>query len=251
MFPLVISLNHFRHPSRYQEPRLRRKTSLSAARGIKRVLGYGLLLFLIGSVALVGILRYLPASTSAFMLQEHIEDFATGKGYTAIDQRWVGGSEISKHAFTAVIAAEDQLFYRHNGFDVDAIAKAFDQHLRGGKLRGASTISQQVAKNLFLSPARNFVRKALETWFTLLIEALWNKSRILEMYLNIAEFGDHLYGIEAASRRYFGIPARQLTAGQAALLAATLPNPLLLKADQPSAYLYKRQNWILAQMRNL
>lgn len=199
---------------------------------------------------LVAILRYLPAPTSAFMLHRHIDDIVAGQGYKAIDQRWVGHAKISKHAFAAAIAAEDQLFYQHNGFDVDAIAKAFDSYSRGGKLRGASTISQQVAKNLFLSPARNFGRKALEIWFTVLIEALWSKSRILEMYLNIAEFGDHLFGIEAASRRYFGIPAKQLTAGQAALLAATLPNPIRFKADQPSAYLYKRQSWILRQMRN-
>lgn len=209
-----------------------------------------LLFFVVSSVMLVAILRYLPAPTSAFMLHRHIDDIVAGQGYKAIDHRWVGHAKISKHAFAAAIAAEDQLFYQHNGFDVDAIAKAFDSYSRGGKLRGASTISQQVAKNLFLSPARNFGRKALEIWFTVLIEALWSKSRILEMYLNIAEFGDHLFGIEAASRRYFGIPAKQLTAGQAALLAATLPNPIRFKADQPSAYLYKRQSWILRQMRN-
>jgi len=146
---------------------------------------------------------------------------------------------------------EDQLFYQHNGFDVEAITKAFRQYARGGKLRGASTISQQVAKNLFLSPAKNFGRKALEIWFTLLIESFWSKQRILEIYLNIAEFGDHLFGIEAASRRYFGVSAQQLSPGQAALLAATLPNPILLKADQPGAYLHKRQSWILGQMRAL
>lgn len=128
--------------------------------------------------------------------------------------------------------------------------QAFKVFSHGGKLRGASTISQQVAKNLFLNPSRSFIRKGLEIWFTLLIEIFWSKERILEIYLNIAEFGDHLFGIEAASRRYFGISARQLNAEQAALLAATLPNPLLLKAAQPSAYLQKRQNWILRQMRN-
>lgn len=182
------------------------------------------------------------------MLHRHIDDLVAGQGYRAIDQRWVGNANISKHAFAAVIASEDQLFYKHSGFDVDAIIKAFDLYRHGGKLRGASTISQQVAKNLFLSPSKNFGRKALEIWFTLLIEALWSKPRILEMYLNIAEFGDHLFGIEAASRRYFGIPAKQLSAEQAALLAATLPNPIRLKADRPTAYLYKRQHWILRQM---
>ncbi len=217
----------------------------------KRLLVYGFSIFLIGSVTLVGLLGYVPAPTSAFMLHRHLEDFVSGKGYRVIDQHWVNGSAISKNAYAAVIASEDQLFYRHNGFDPDAIGKALQRYLHGGKLHGASTISQQVAKNLFLSPARSFFRKGAEIWFTLLIEMFWSKARILEMYLNIAEFGDHLFGIDAASRRYFAIPARQLTKEQSALLAATLPNPLVFKADQPSAYLYKRQNWILGQMRNL
>lgn len=211
----------------------------------------GLVFVLASSLTIVGILAFLPAPTSAFMLHKHLNDLMHGDGYQKIDQRWVANDAISKHAFSAVIASEDQLFYQHNGFDIKAISNAFKQYARGGKLRGASTISQQVAKNLFLSPAKSFFRKALEIWFTFLIEIFWSKSRILEMYLNIAEFGDHIYGIEAASQRFFGIPARRLSAEQSALLAATLPNPLLLKASQPSAYVYKRQNWILAQMRNL
>ena len=185
------------------------------------------------------------------MLHKHIDDLVDGNAYQSLDHRWVNGSHISKHAFTAVIAAEDQRFYQHHGFDFDAIYKAYQRNARGGKLRGASTISQQVAKNLFLSPARNFGRKALEVWFTMLIEALWSKTRILEMYLNIAEFGDHLYGVEAASRHYFGIPAQRLSADQAALLAATLPNPIILNADHPGPYLQRRQSWILRQMRQL
>ena len=119
----------------------------------------------------------------------------------------------------------------------------------GGKLRGASTISQQVAKNLFLPPARSFIRKGVEVWFTFLIETLWSKKRILEMYLNIAEFGDHIYGIEAASRHFFGVPAKNISRPQAALLAATLPNPIILKAARPSAYLIRRQQWVLRQMQ--
>lgn len=210
-----------------------------------------MLLFVISSVVLVGLLRFIPAPTSAFMLHQHIDDWVEGKPYRPIQHRWVGRQQIAKQAFSAVIASEDQLFYAHYGFDVEAIYKAFSRYQNGGKLRGASTISQQVAKNLFLSPARNFARKALEIWFTLLIEGLWSKARILEVYLNIAEFGDHVFGIEAASQHYFAIPAARLSASQAALLAATLPNPLKLKAAQPSAYLYKRQNWILMQMRQL
>lgn len=230
------------NPSRSAKPH-------SLFRLIKRWLIYIVLFFAISSIGLAGLLRYLPATTSAFMLHQHIDDFVDGRHYRTIDQHWVDGTNISKYAFSAVIAAEDQLFYQHYGFDIQAINKAYQHYLNGGKLRGASTISQQVAKNLFLSPARNFGRKLLEIWFTVLIETMWNKDRILEMYLNIAEFGDHLFGIEAASRRYFGISAKQLTAQQAALLAATLPNPLRFKADRPSAYLYKRRNWILNQMR--
>jgi len=238
-------------PSRYRQSPANFGNSLSFSKRIKQFLAYAALALVAGSVMLVGVLRFLPAPTSAFMLHQHIDDLVAGNGYKEIDQRWMNRNHISKHAFMAVIAAEDQRFYQHHGFDFDAIYKAYKHNSHGGKMRGASTISQQVAKNLFLSPARNFGRKALEVWFTFLIETLWSKARILEMYLNIAEFGDHLYGIEAASRHYFGISAQRLSASQAALLAATLPNPKILKADRPSAYLLRRQSWILRQMHNL
>lgn len=207
--------------------------------------------FVVSSVVLVAGLRFLPPPTSAFMLHQHIDDWIEGRRLQSIDQRWVDREKISPHAFRAVMASEDQRFYHHRGFDWDAIYKAYDGYRHGSKLRGASTISQQVAKNLFLSPARNFGRKALEVWFTVLIELMWDKSRILEVYLNVAEFGDHLYGIEAASQRYFRVAARNLTQEQAALLAAVLPNPIKLHADRPSAYLHHRQNWILRQMQFL
>jgi len=237
-------MSRYRHPSKKQP-------GISILKRIKRLFLYGFAIALLVSIALVGLLRFVPAHTSAFMLQDHIEDLVSGNGYRAIDQRWVSRSQISKYAFAAVIASEDQRFYRHHGIDFDAVYKAYKQHMDGGKLRGASTISQQVAKNLFLTSSKSFIRKALEVWFTLLIEGLWSKQRILEMYLNIAEFGDHLYGIEAASRHYFHIPAKRLSARQAALLAATLPNPAILKAERPSSYLLRRHNWILGQMRNL
>jgi len=244
-------LKHFRRSPRYHPATVSRygaatPIGLRFKWLLKRLIG----VFLVSSLSLVAGFRFLPAPTSAFMLHTHIDDLVAGKTYRAIDQRWVDATRISKYAFIAVVASEDQLFYQHYGFDVDAIYRAYDRYQQGGKLRGASTISQQVAKNLFLSPARNFGRKVLEVWFTLLIELLWSKQRILEMYLNIAEFGDHVYGIEAASQYYFNLPAKQLTASQAALLAATLPNPRLLKADRPSAYLGRRQQWILGQMRH-
>lgn len=216
-----------------------------------RIMAYAGFTLLLASVALVTALRFFPAPTSAFMLHTHIDDLVAGRHYRPIRHHWVSGNQISKQMFAAVVAAEDQRFFQHHGFDFDAISQAYLKYRRGGALRGASTISQQVAKNLFLSPARNFGRKALEIWFTLLIESLWSKTRILEVYVNIAEFGDHLYGIEAASRHYFDISAKQLSAGQAALLAATLPNPIKLNAARPSAYLIRRQAWIKQQMQNL
>jgi monofunctional biosynthetic peptidoglycan transglycosylase len=170
--------------------------------------------------------------------------------FKPINYRWVSSEHISADAFAAVIAAEDQQFFQHFGFDLQSIQASIEDYNEGGRLRGASTISQQVAKNLFLTPAKSFIRKGLEVWFTVLIELLWSKERIVEVYLNIAEFGDHVFGIEAASLNYFGVSAKHLNRSQAALLAATLPNPLRLKVTHPSNYLIKRQHWILRQMRN-
>ncbi|MDD2725210.1 MAG: monofunctional biosynthetic peptidoglycan transglycosylase [Methylovulum sp.] len=210
-----------------------------------------LLLFLLASIGLCALLRWLPPPTSVFMLYRHGEDLFKHGSFQTIDYRWVSNDEIAPAAGLAAVAAEDQQFPRHNGFDIESIQSSLTVYSHGGKLRGASTISQQVAKNLFLTPSKNFVRKGLEVWFTLVLEMLWDKERILEVYLNIAEFGNHLFGIEAASQRYFGIPAKKLSRSQAALLAATLPNPIKLKAAKPSAYLIKRQQWILRQMQNL
>lgn len=152
----------------------------------------------------------------------------------------------------AVVAAEDQKFPQHYGFDIDSIQDALrDYYLQGDNLRGASTISQQVAKNLFLWPAQSWLRKGLEAWFTVLIELIWPKQRILEVYLNIAEFGPGIYGVEAASLTYFNQTAAMLAPEQAALLAAVLPNPKAYHVEQPSRYVLDRRNWILRQMRQL
>ncbi len=186
------------------------------------------------------------------MLYRHAEDLFAGHPYQAVDYRWVGREAISGHAFKAAVAADDQRFFQHSGFDWHSIQASIDGYTEGNHhLRGASTITQQVAKNLFLTPAKNFFRKGLEVWFTVLLEVFWDKQRILETYLNIAEFGDHLFGIEAASQHYFGIPAKRLNRNQAALLAATLPNPIRFKASRPSNYVSRRQQWILRQMHNL
>jgi monofunctional biosynthetic peptidoglycan transglycosylase len=171
------------------------------------------------------------------------------EGQTAHD--WVAWPEISRHAAVAVIAAEDQHFLEHGGFDFKAIDKAWTDAKRGRRLRGASTISQQVAKNLFLWPDQSWLRKGLEAWFTLWIEWLWPKQRILEVYLNSAEFGRGVWGVEAASRHFFRKPAARLNRHEAALLAAVLPSPKRFRVDRPSPYVQQRQAWILRQMSML
>jgi len=167
------------------------------------------------------------------------------------DYEWLDLDEISSSVPIAVIAAEDQKFPVHSGFDLGSIRAAIDDRRDGDRLRGASTISQQVAKNLFLWPGRSFLRKGIEAYFTLLIELTWPKQRILEVYVNVAEFGPGIYGATAASRRFFRKPASSLTDAEAALLAAVLPNPKGLHADEPSDYVRERQRWILGQMRRL
>jgi len=218
---------------------------------LKQWIIYSIIIFAGSASIAVIILGFVPIHTSAFMIQRHIADFQADKGFIHIEQQWTPREEISPHIFSAVIAAEDQLFYQHIGFDLNSIFSALKNNSSGGKLRGASTISQQVAKNLFLSPSRSFWRKGFEVWFTLLIELFWSKERILLVYVNIAEFGDHIYGIEAASQHYFVIPAKKLSPHQAALLAASLPNPALFRVNNPNRRLLDKQQWILRQMRNL
>jgi len=165
--------------------------------------------------------------------------------------RWVDLNQVSPNLPLAVIAAEDQKFPEHWGFDVEAIEKAYELNQHSHRVRGASTISQQVAKNLFLWSGRSYFRKGLEAYFTLLIEACWPKRRILEIYLNAAEFGHGTYGAEAAAQRFFHHSAAKLTRSDAALLAAVLPNPKLFSAAMPSAYIQRRRDEILVQMQTL
>ena len=220
-------------------------------KGFKRLLLFFIITFVSSSLILVGIFRYLPVPVTTFMFYQHVTDFQKGNNFKAINHHWVNRTKISKHAFAAVIAAEDQWFYQHQGFDTASMKLAVESWLDGGRLRGASTISQQVAKNLFLVPSRSFLRKGFEAWFTVLIEAFWSKKRILEVYLNSAEFGDHLFGIEAASQHYFGISSIRLSRKQSALLATSLPNPIKFNVAKPTAYMRQRQSWILVQMSNL
>jgi monofunctional biosynthetic peptidoglycan transglycosylase len=195
--------------------------------------------------------RWLLVPITSFMIQDRIGALFSGeKGYRYAHD-WVRWEEISPNAALAVIAAEDQKFPDHWGFDFESIDKAVSDAKSGRRLRGASTISQQVAKNLYLWPGQSWVRKGLEAWFTVLIEVLWPKQRILEVYLNSAEFGRGTWGVEAASRRYFSKPAARLGRSEAALLAAVLPAPKKFRVDAPSAYVRQRQAWIQRQMASL
>jgi monofunctional biosynthetic peptidoglycan transglycosylase len=206
--------------------------------------------FVAGCVLLVLTFRFVPVAVSGLMVQRRMESWFSDKPYVSRHQ-WVPLEDISPSLGVAVIAAEDQTFAEHFGFDWQAIEKAVQHNEKSRRKRGASTVSQQTAKNAFLWNSRSWTRKGLEAWFTLLIEAGWSKKRILEVYLNIVEFGDGVYGAEAAARTYFGKPARRLTPGEAALLAAVLPNPRKFRANAPSEYIRGRQAWILGQMRQL
>ncbi|WP_410750819.1 monofunctional biosynthetic peptidoglycan transglycosylase [Citrobacter sp. U14242] len=202
-----------------------------------------------GGIALFSVM---PVPFSAVMIERQLGAWIQGDfGYVAHSD-WVSMDEISPWMGLAVIAAEDQKFPDHWGFDVSAIEKALAHNERNeNRIRGASTLSQQTAKNLFLWDGRSWVRKGLEAGLTLGIETVWSKKRILTVYLNIAEFGDGVFGVEAASQRYFHKPASRLSPSEAALLAAVLPNPLRFKASAPSGYVRSRQAWIMRQMRQL
>jgi monofunctional biosynthetic peptidoglycan transglycosylase len=203
------------------------------------------------SALVVVSLRWVDPPTSAFMLETRLLAKSEGDRTYRTDYEWVNLERISPYAAIAVIASEDQQFPFHAGFDLNSIRESVRASERGRKLRGASTISQQVAKNLFLWNGRSFVRKGVEAWMTVLIELTWPKERILEVYLNIVELGRGVYGMEAAARRFYHKPAARLTSSEAAILAAVLPNPIRMHAERPSTYVLSRRDWILGQMRAL
>jgi monofunctional biosynthetic peptidoglycan transglycosylase len=180
-------------------------------------------------IGLVFVYRFVPPPPTWLMIGQAVK----GQG---LDYRWRGLNDISPHLVASAIAAEDATFCAHKGFDMKAIERALKSNERGGRVRGGSTISQQTAKNVFLWPSRDWVRKGLEAGYTVLIETVWGKRRIMEMYLNVAEFAPGIYGAEAASRRLFGVSARDLTPVQAARLAAVLPSPRRYSADRPGPY---------------
>lgn len=210
-----------------------------------------LLMGMVLSIAAVVVMRWWPPVTSAFMLEARLESLADANSSLHLHHIWVDRDRISPNALLAVIASEDQKFPFHHGFDVSAIQDAVREQEEGVRSRGASTISQQTAKNLFLWNGHSYLRKGVEVWFTALLELLWPKRRILEVYLNSAQFGPDVYGIEAAAQLYFHKHAAALTRSEAAQLAAVLPNPVKLHADRPSAYVAARRQWILGQMRDL
>jgi monofunctional biosynthetic peptidoglycan transglycosylase len=203
------------------------------------------------SAGVVWALRWIDPPTSAFMLRAQREARAEGRSDFRLRRYWVDWEHIAPAARVAVVAAEDQRFLSHDGFDLESIADAVYERVTEGRSRGASTVSQQVAKNLFLWPGKSFVRKGLEAWFTLWIEMCWPKERVLEIYLNVAQFGDGIYGVEAASIVFFRKSADELTPREAATLAAVLPNPVRFHAERPSKYVKSRSRWILAQMQSL
>jgi monofunctional biosynthetic peptidoglycan transglycosylase len=199
----------------------------------------------------VVLLRWVDPPGSAMMLEREHEAKQKGEKGFALKHTWVPLAKISNNAQLAWIAAEDQKFPTHHGFDEQAIEDAIEDHLEGKSSRGASTLSQQVAKNLFLWGGHSWLRKGLEVYFTVLLEACWPKHRILEMHLNIAELGNGVFGVEAASRTFYGKSAAALTLPEAALMAATLPNPRVRRVTAPSPAVEQRAEWIADQARRL
>lgn len=212
-------------------------------------------LFAAASVLQVVVLRFVDPPLSAFMVARQIEAWSEGDWGFRTQHAWRDLDRIAPSLPLSVVAAEDQNFAGHNGFDFKAIEKARASNAKGRRLRGASTLSQQVAKNLFLWQGSNrpsrWIRKGFEVWYTLLIETFWPKSRILEMHVNIAEFGDGVYGAQAAARRYWGKDASRLSPAESARLAAVLPAPRRYNARNPGPYVQRRANWIQRQVRQI
>lgn len=202
------------------------------------------------SILAVIVYGFVPVPITPLMVIRVVEQVADGKP-PKLSHTWVARKHISQHLKRAVIASEDQRFYEHWGFDVKQIKKATQENKRRKRPRGASTITQQTAKNVFLWPKSSWFRKGLEVYFTVLIEVFWSKDRILEVYLNCMETGNGLYGAEAVAREHFHTTAARLTAEQSALIAATLPNPRRFHSAHPSPYILRRQGEILRQMRHI
>lgn len=213
---------------------------------LKRFVKWAVALFFATTILSVVLFRFVPVFITPLMVIRCIET-----GHLAFHHHWVPLDEMSPHMPVAVMASEDARFLLHHGFDYDAIGKAARRNMqnKGGKKFGASTISQQTAKNVFLWPGRSWVRKGFEVYFTALIEMMWSKQRIMEVYLNSIEMGDRIYGVDAVAEQHFGKKASELSRSECALVAATLPNPRIYSSKSPSPYMRKRQRSICANMR--
>ena len=215
-----------------------------------KFLKWAIIAFFGTSILAVVIYRWLPVPCSPLMFIRCGQQLKAGESLK-LKHQWVPLDSISKDLPLAVWSSEDQNFLTHNGFDFDQIKVAVQDKMEGKRERGASTISQQTAKNVFLWPSHSWVRKGLEVYFTVLIETIWSKQRIMEVYLNTIEMGDGIYGAEAVALEHFGCRAKELTRNQCAMIAVSLPNPIRMNSASPSAYMYRRQSWVLRQMRYL
>lgn len=217
---------------------------------IYRIVRIAVIFFFVSTVLATLVFKWMPVPLTPLMLIRCVEHVGSGEA-PRLKHEWVPLDEMSKYMPVAVIASEDQHFMEHHGFDAEAIGQAVKERQSGHRIRGGSTISQQTAKNVFLWPASSWVRKGFEVYFTFLIETLWSKQRIMEVYLNSIEMGDGVYGVEAVAQAHFGCHASELTRSECALIAATLPNPRRYSSLHPGPYMRKRQNWIQNQMRHV
>ena len=213
-----------------------------------RIVRWILVGFFVSTILAVVCLRFIPVFITPLMVIRCVEQVGGGESIK-MHHHWVPMEEISRHMPVAVMASEDQRFLKHHGFDYNAIEKAAIHNMKGGKRHGASTISQQTAKNVFLWPGRSWIRKGFEVYFTFLIEMMWSKQRIMEVYLNSIEMGDGIYGVDAVAEYHFNTTASQLSRSQCALIAATLPNPRRFNSAAPGEYMRKRQRQIEHEMR--
>ena len=224
---------------------------MNILRTIRKILRWSIGLFFASSLLAVIVYKWVPVPVTPLMLIRCCQQISKGEKIR-LKFHWVKlDEEITPELALAVVASEDQKFLSHNGFDLDAISLAWEERVEGKRKRGASTISQQTAKNVFLWPGGGWFRKGLEAYFTILIELIWDKHRIMEVYLNVIEMGDGIYGADALAWQHFGRSADRLTRANCALIAATLPNPLKYSSKNPSKYMLRRQTQIMQQMKNL
>lgn len=218
---------------------------------IKKIVYWIVGAFFASTILCVVAYRFIPVCYTPLMFIRLAEQATSDEYEIKLHHQWVSLDEMSKYMPVAVMASEDQLFLDHHGFDFDAMSKAVERNKKGKKIYGASTISQQTAKNVFLWPGRSWTRKGFEMYFTVLIECLWGKERIMEVYLNSIEMGNGIYGVEAVAQDHFGKSASELSRSECALIAATLPNPRIFSSKNPSPYMLKRRRWIENQMKHI